>query len=91
MLRILGAVAISAALIIALGKGDPKRRRAVGLPGDGHSTHRRRLLAALACLPGVYCVLSGDAAAFMMWLGGCGVTGWLVTLGFGQSRKDAVR
>jgi len=83
------SVAISTAIIILLGWGDPKRRRTARLPGDGQSVRVRRLLAAAACLPGLYCALTGDAAAFLIWLGGCGVAGWFVTLGFGQPRQNA--
>lgn len=88
MLIALLAIAISTAIIIFLGLGDPKRRRTARLPGEGQSVKTRRLLAAAACLPGLYCALSGDAAAFFMWLGGCGVTGWFVALGFGKAGQD---
>lgn len=83
------AIAFSSAIILWLGRGDPKRRRTARLPGEGQSVRTRRLLAALACLPGLYCALTGDAAAFMIWLGGCAVAGWFVTLGFAQARQDA--
>jgi hypothetical protein len=89
MLVAILAIAFSSAIILWLGRGDPKRRRTARLPGAGQSVRTRRLLAALACLPGLYCALIGDAAAFMIWLGGCGVAGWFVTLGFGQARQDA--
>ncbi|ABQ69910.1 hypothetical protein Swit_3564 [Rhizorhabdus wittichii RW1] len=82
------AIAFSTAIILILGRGDPKRRRTARLPGGGQSVRTRRLLAALACLPGLYCIFTGDAAAFFIWLGGCGVAGWFVALGFGQSRQD---
>ena len=82
------AVAISTAIILILGRGDPKRRRTARLPGEGQSVRTRRLLAALACVPGFYCILTGDPAALFIWLGGCGVAGWFVALGFGQARED---
>lgn len=88
MIIALLAVAISAVIILILGRGDPKRRRTAKLAGEGQSTRTRRLLAALACMPGVYCALVGDAAAFMIWLGGCAVAGWFVALGFGQAGQD---
>lgn len=89
MLVAILAVAFSTVVILILGRGDPKRRRTARLPGEGQSQRTRRLLAALACLPGVYCAVTGDAAAFMIWLGGAGVAGWFVTLGFGQTGQEA--
>lgn len=83
------AIAISTAIILFLGWGDPKRRRTARLPGEGQGPAARRLLAGTACLPGLYCALAGDAAAFLLWLGGCAVAGWFVTLGLGQARRDA--
>lgn len=81
------AIALSAILIIILCVGDPKRRRAAGRTGrnagPAQSPKLRRILAAAACLPGLYCALTGDAAAFLIWLGGCGVIGWLLVLVLG--------
>ncbi|MES2497233.1 MAG: hypothetical protein V4618_14065 [Pseudomonadota bacterium] len=88
MIMSLLAVAFSAAIIVILGRGDPKRRRTAKLAGEGQSVRTRRLLSALACVPGLYCALAGDAAAFMIWLGGCAVAGWFVALGFGQTGQD---
>ncbi|WP_238995740.1 hypothetical protein [Sphingomonas solaris] len=78
------SIAVSTLLLIALCAGDPKRRRAARAGSEGQGTATRRLLAAAACLPGLLCVLLGDPAAFLIWLGGCGAAGWLVTLWFGQ-------
>ncbi len=80
----LAAAAVSAALILWLCLGDPKRRRALRIAGEGHGTSTRRLIAAAACLPGLACAASGDAAAFLIWLGGSGaadVNGVLPQLG----------
>ncbi|CAN5198079.1 hypothetical protein BH10PSE12_BH10PSE12_36430 [soil metagenome] len=80
------AIALSAILIVILCVGDPKRRRAAGRTGrngPAQSPELRRILAAAACLPGLYCALTGDAAAFLIWLGGCGVIGWLLVLVLG--------
>lgn len=89
MLVPIAAIAFSAILIILLCRGDPKRRRTAGLPGHEMRPSLRRLLAGLACLPGLLCAVLGDSAAFMIWLGGCGVIGWFVALSFGQTRQDA--
>lgn len=70
------ALALSVIPILALCAGDPKRRRTVGDSDGGMATGRRRLLAAIACVPGFACALLGDAAAFLMWLGGCALVGW---------------
>lgn len=71
----LAALAWSAVPIGLLCIRDPKRRRAAG-DGSGAATTTRRLLAVAACLPGLACILLGDAAALMMWLGGCALLGW---------------
>jgi hypothetical protein len=70
------AIAVSAALIIVLCLGDPKRCRAAGTPGRELTRSRRWGLAALALAPGLLCALSGDAAASLIWLGGCVLSGW---------------
>jgi len=71
------ALALSATLIVVLCQGDPKRLRAAGQKGTAMLPRRRRGLAALACLPGLGCALSGNSAAFMLWLGGCALAGWI--------------
>jgi len=71
------ALAISAMLIVVLCQSDPKRLRAAGQKGTAMLPRRRRGLAALACLPGLGCALSGNSAAFMLWLGGCALAGWI--------------
>jgi len=71
------ALALSAMLIVVLCQGDPKRLRAAGLRSAAMLPRRRRGLAALACLPGLGCALSGNSAAFMLWLGGCALAGWI--------------
>lgn len=83
----LAAIAFSTALIILLCRGDPKRRRSAGLSGDGMSATTRRLIAAMACLPGAYCAALGDAAAFLIWLGGCAAGGWLIALLFARTAR----
>lgn len=80
------ALAMSAALIIRLCVGDPKRRRTVGIKGGEQRPATRRLLSAAVCVPGLWLALTGDSAAFLIWLGGCCVVGWFVALGFGAAR-----
>lgn len=82
------AVAVSAALILWLSLGDPKRRRTEKLTGTGHSAAVRRMLALGVLVPGVACALAGDAAAFLIWLGGCAVIGWIVTLALSQRARQ---
>ncbi|QXQ07155.1 hypothetical protein KX816_03640 [Sphingosinicellaceae bacterium] len=79
----LAAIAVSAILIISLCRSDPKRRRAAGNRIAARGTPLRWLLAALICLPGAYFIAVGDAAGFLIWLGGCGLIGWLIVLAFG--------
>ncbi|MCP1469428.1 hypothetical protein J3E64_001103 [Sphingobium sp. OAS761] len=75
----LAAILFSAGLILLLGLGDPKRRRAAR-KGAGQGATSRRLIAVAALLPGLAFLLSGDAAALLLWLGGAAVAGWAVTL-----------
>jgi hypothetical protein len=42
----------------------------------------RWALGLAACLPGIVCLVLSDTAAFLIWMGGCGVAGWLVALLF---------
>lgn len=82
---VLGALAFSTLAIFALCIGDPKRRRAEGGRDGGMGSGQRRLLVAIACLPGFTCMVLGDAAAFLMWLGGCALVGWTLAVGFRAS------
>lgn len=75
----LAAIAFSMAVLLLLWRGDPKRRRAAGLPDLGHGPALRRPLAMAALLPGLGLAILGDPAALLIWLGGCAVGGWLLT------------
>ena len=72
------AVAISLAIIALLWHGDPKRRRTIGLRDQADSSAKRRVLAAVALVPGLGLTLLGDSAAFLVWFGACAIAGWLV-------------
>jgi hypothetical protein len=76
------AITISALLLAILCRGDPKRRRAARLAGEGSRRTTRWTLGIAACLPGLACLLLGNTAAFLVWIGGTGVAGWLVALAF---------
>jgi hypothetical protein len=78
----LTAIALSAVPILLLCIGDPKRRRSVEKNSNGMATHQRRILVAIASVPGIVCALTGDSAAFLMWLGGCALVGWAATFCF---------
>jgi len=73
------ATAASVAFILLLALGDPKRRRAAGL-SDGHGRGKRYLYVLGAVLPGLPIALTGDAAMWLIWFGGCAVAGWLTAL-----------
>lgn len=75
------AMAASVVFILLLALGDPKRRRAAGL-GAGHGKARRYLYVAGIAVPGLLIALSGNAAMWLIWFGGCAVAGWLVALCF---------
>ncbi|WP_336967402.1 hypothetical protein [Sphingobium aromaticiconvertens] len=77
----LATVVFSAVPILLLCIGDPKRRRSVK-KSDGMAKGMRRLLVAIAVIPGIVCAAAGDSAAFLMWLGGCALLGWAATFCF---------
>lgn len=83
------SIALSAALLVILCRGDPKRRRSTGMAGRMQGVAMRRLLTAASLLPGIGHAVGGDAAAFLIWLGGYAVAGWLVTLAFAGMRDTA--
>ena len=72
------AIIFSFAIIALLRRGDPKRRRVAATPGLGHRPAKRRVLAVLAFLPGFVIAGTGDAPAFLVWLGCCALAGWLI-------------
>jgi hypothetical protein len=74
------AIVLTTGLLALLCLNDPKRRRAARLAGEGYGLATRRMLVVAASLPGIACLLLDDAAAFLVWIGGVGVVGWLVTL-----------
>lgn len=83
------AIGFSMAMIVSLRQGDPKRRRAAGVRGDGHGHTTRRLLAVATLLPGLCLAASGDTAAFLVWLGSCAVGGWLATQWNSEARRPS--
>jgi hypothetical protein len=86
---IVSAIAFSACTILWLCVRDPKRRRTAGLTGRASAARGTSstayqtgcampVLAAVA--PGVLLLLLGTAAPALLWLGGCAVAGWIITL-----------
>ncbi|MET1753975.1 hypothetical protein ABVV53_00630 [Novosphingobium sp. RD2P27] len=75
----LASLAASSAVIALLCLTDPKRRRALGLQAATNNSAHRGLVVCAAILPGLILAVAGDAAAFLLWLGGCAVIGWLIT------------
>ncbi len=73
------SIVFSAALIVLLWRGDPKRRRLTGQREQADSSRKRRMLSALALVPGAILAGLGDASAFLVWFGACAIAGWLVT------------
>jgi hypothetical protein len=84
------ALLLSAMAIMALGLQDPKRLRTGNHPREMMAPHRRRTLAAIACVPGLGCLLLGNTAAFLMWLGGCALFGWAIA-GYFSGRTNVRR
>lgn len=85
---LLFALVLSLAMIFTLWRGDPKRRRVAGLPGAGHSIAVRRLALTVLLSPGCILAFNGDSAAFLIWFGGCAVSGWLITQTGGSRSAD---
>lgn len=83
------ATGLSTLALCALCIGDPKRNRATGSRAGGQTRRKRLLLAFATCLPGLICALTGDAAAFLIWLGGCGVMGWSLAIWFNRRAQEA--
>ena len=73
------ATAASILFIALLALGDPKRRRANALP-NSHAKAKRYAYLIGAILPGMLIAISGDAAMWLIWFGGCAVAGWLIAL-----------
>lgn len=69
------ALAVSGAALLLLGVFNPKRRRTLGL--DEAASHRTPLVV-LAVIPGLALIVTAQAAAFLIWLGGVVVIGWAV-------------
>ncbi len=82
------AILFSMAMIMLLWRGDPKRRRIAGQRGSSDGSSTRRLIFAAALLPGVLLATKGDSAAFLIWLGSCVITGWLITHLPGRNPTD---
>jgi hypothetical protein len=78
------AMTASVAFILLLALGDPKRRRAAGLSG-GHGRSKRYLYVLGVVLPGLPIALTGEAAMWLIWFGGCAVAGWLAALWLAKS------
>jgi hypothetical protein len=74
---VLLALMLSTISILGLCIGDPKRCRAAG-GRSAMPAGLRHVLIVAACIPGVACLLLGEAAAFMLWLGGAALSGWCV-------------
>jgi hypothetical protein len=75
---IAAAAGFSLLMLYLLWRGDPKRRRIAGLRSGKQPVHVRRLLVLASLLPGACIALSGDASAFLIWLGICAIGGWLI-------------
>jgi len=80
------ALAVSLLSLASLCAGDPKRRRAAGLSAEGAVGMGRKWMVAATLAPGLACVAAGDAAAFLVWLGGTALIGWLLALTANRAR-----
>ncbi|WP_028009556.1 hypothetical protein [Solimonas flava] len=88
------AIACSAAVLLLIGRRDPKRLRAAGRCDLApYSAAQRRGLAAAALLPGLLLALAGQSAGVVIWLGASVALGWLLTqmLAAGVAGRGKVR
>ncbi|WP_150293159.1 hypothetical protein [Sphingobium estronivorans] len=69
---------------MGLALGDPKRLRAAGLKAQPTTARKRIAVTLVALLPGMALALSGDASAFLLWLGACATAGWFTTIWLGN-------
>ncbi|ALR19018.1 hypothetical protein ATN00_00490 [Sphingobium baderi] len=81
------ASAFSAICILILCLGDPKRIRVGRVPRREWRRRSRQALSVAAGIPGLLLALSGDAAAFLVWLGACALCGWVVAVWFSAGRQ----
>lgn len=89
MLVLLASIALSTGLLLILCLGDPKRRRNLRMADGAQHPTMRRVLTAFSLLPGIPYLAAGNVAAFLLWLGGYAVAGWLVTLGVFQIQRGS--
>lgn len=82
------AILCSGTIILALCNRDPKRLRTTDGKLTAMAPRHRRLLVAVACIPGIACLLLGNTAAFLMWLGGCALLGWALAGYYGARRSE---
>jgi len=82
------ALLLSGLAIVALCIHDPKRLRTASDKREGMARQRRRKFVAAACIPGLACLLLGNTAAFLMWLGGCALFGWALAGYFGARTNE---
>lgn len=87
-LLLIATIALSGGLLLLLALGDPKRRRTAAVKNGAQGTAVRRLLVGATLSPGAAWIASGDAAAFLIWFGGCAMAGWLVTLALARGWLD---
>jgi threonine/homoserine/homoserine lactone efflux protein len=85
------AMTISVVALLLLCFANPKRRRSRGGLRLAAGSMVLRLLCLLVILPGVLLAMSGDPAAFLIWLGGCCVMGWLIALAFRERHTGHAR
>jgi hypothetical protein len=72
------ATLMSALCLAFLAASDPKR-----LPGRRAAlSGLRRLVIALAILPGSVLAITGDWVGFLIWLGAVAVLGWMIAAAF---------
>jgi hypothetical protein len=73
--------------LIALALRDPKRLRSRRSARRGASRAERRVFAMASLVPGVLLAAVGQWPAFLIWLGGIAIAGWLLALSLAGTRS----
>jgi hypothetical protein len=87
------AVLVSLAGLVCLGLGDPKRSRHLQRIGAARAPARAARLRPVAAwgalLPGFVLALAGAWPAFLIWMGGTIIAGWLIAQALAPRHRQA--
>lgn len=76
----LSSIILSSVFLNVLVIHDPKRRRAHQLPALPNNQNHQRLWWSFILLPGLLLIIVQWYAAFILWLAGISIIGWVIAL-----------